>query len=278
MRANGIDHHVLEWGDPQAPAIVLCHGFLDLAWGFAELGPRLAAAGLRAIAFDFRGHGESGRIPPGGYYHFVDYVLDMHQLLPQLIAGAFHLLGHSMGGTACTYYAGTHEEQVKTLILLEGLGPLGGEEAAQAPARMKRWVQSVTAAQRRDEERIADVEEAYERLRSRHARVPESLLRLLAVKATRPRSDADGLTWRFDPLHRTPAANAFDETRFMHFIRAIRAPTLVIDGEHGFGRAVHTERAALLADGRRVTIAGAGHMVHWSKCEEVAQAVLKHVL
>ena len=75
--ANGLRHHVVEWGEPDAPTVLLAHGFLDLAWSFRDVAQRLAERGFRCVAWDWRGHGESEHIGAGGYYHFADYVLDL---------------------------------------------------------------------------------------------------------------------------------------------------------------------------------------------------------
>jgi pimeloyl-ACP methyl ester carboxylesterase len=276
--ANGLQHHVVEWGDQAArDVIVLCHGFLDLAWGFAQLGPALAAAGLRAVAVDFRGHGESGRVAESGYYYFPDYVLDLHELMPSLVAGPYHLLGHSMGGTVCTMFAANHVEQVRTLSLLEGLGP-PGEADSKAPQRAKRWLASVAAARHAEAApKLRDLDEALTRLRARHDAAPDAFLRLLAEKSTMPHASGNGLTWRFDPLHRTPSPLAFDPERFKHFIGLIEAPTLALEGELGFHELVQADRIALLKRPHHHVIAGAGHMLHWTHCTQVTERVLEHV-
>lgn len=278
VSANGLTHHVVEWGDEDAhEVIVLCHGFLDLAWGFSQLGEALAEAGVRALAVDFRGHGESGRVVPGGYYYFPDYLLDLHALLPQLLDRPFHLLGHSMGGTVCTMYAATHGERIRTLSLLEGLGP-SGEDPARAPERVARWLEGVTSV-RRDEGRTAlsNIEEAFERLSARHPDAPAPFLRMLAEKSTCPHPSGHGLTWRFDPLHRTLSPVAFDPERFKHFVRRIDAKTLVIDGERGLRNASQAERRALLRDAHHRVIEGAGHMLHWTHCARVSELLLEHI-
>ena len=274
--ANGLSHHVVEWGDPHArESFVLCHGFLDLAWGFAELGALIAAAGYRAIAFDFRGHGESGRVPAGGYYYFPDYVLDMHELLPQLLDQPFHLLGHSMGGTACTLYAATHPERIRTLSLLEGLGP-NMEAPERALPRLQSWLNEAVRARTEGPQKLRDLDEAFARLSTRHRHVAPAFLRLLADKSTEPHPSGDGLRWRFDPLHRTFAPAAFDRARFGACLRAITAPTLVLQGEHGFRSRDDDERIALLATHKRVVLAGAGHMLHWTHGTEIARLVAEH--
>src|SRR5689334_14139214 len=125
VRANGLAHHVVEWGQPSTHTpLVLLHGFLDLAWSFDALA-RLLAPSRRVIALDFRGHGETEHVGAGGYYHFPDYVLDLDELVRAvgLDASPFHLLGHSMGGTVATLFAATRTTLVRSLVLVEGLGP-----------------------------------------------------------------------------------------------------------------------------------------------------------
>lgn len=278
VSANGLIHHVVEWGDERAQqVIVLCHGFLDLAWGFSQLAEALSDAGVRALAVDFRGHGESGRIVPGGYYYFPDYLLDLHEVLPQLLDGPFHLLGHSMGGTVCTMYAATHGERIRTLSLLEGLGP-SGDDPARAPERLTRWLEGVGNVRRGEgQAALASVEEAFTRLSARHRDAPAPFLRMLAEKATCPHPRGEGRTWRFDPLHRTLSPIAFEPERFKHFVRRIAAPTLVVDGERGLRNESQAERRALLSDARHRVIEGAGHMLHWTHCARVSELLLEHI-
>ena len=126
LHANGIAHHVVTFGPEDAPAertVVLCHGFLDQAYSFAPVAAHLAQAGYRSVAFDWRGHGRSSWVGEGGYYHFPDYVADLAALLPQISPGAPHLVGHSMGGTATSMFAGVRPKAILTLTLVEGTGP-----------------------------------------------------------------------------------------------------------------------------------------------------------
>src|SRR4029450_4573593 len=59
IRTNGIAMAVRDEG--QGPAVVLCHGFPELAYSWRHQGPGLGAAGFRAIAPDQRGYGDTER-------------------------------------------------------------------------------------------------------------------------------------------------------------------------------------------------------------------------
>ena len=41
----------------------------------------------RVIAPDLRGHGDSDWIGAGGYYHFLDYVADLDQVIARCASG-----------------------------------------------------------------------------------------------------------------------------------------------------------------------------------------------
>jgi pimeloyl-ACP methyl ester carboxylesterase len=58
---NGLTMHVLEAGyeTPGRPAVLLLHGFPELAYSWRKVMPRLAAAGFHVIAPDQRGYGRT---------------------------------------------------------------------------------------------------------------------------------------------------------------------------------------------------------------------------
>ena len=57
--ATGLEVHVLEAGDPNGPAILLLHGFPELAYSWRKVIPPLAAAGYHVLAPDQRGYGRT---------------------------------------------------------------------------------------------------------------------------------------------------------------------------------------------------------------------------
>jgi len=56
---NGLDMHVLEAGDPRHPALLLLHGFPELAFSWRKVLEPLADAGYHVIAPDQRGYGRT---------------------------------------------------------------------------------------------------------------------------------------------------------------------------------------------------------------------------
>lgn len=273
LKVNGLGHHVLTWNDGGAPTVVLCHGFLDLAWSFDALARRLAATGLRVVAFDWRGHGETDHVGAGGYYHFADYVLDLHELMPLLASGEVHLVGHSMGGTAAAMYAGAHPKIPRTLTLIEGLGPpaYGGDPVD----KMMAWLASMDRFRRRDAAPLEDLADAVKRLRAQTAELPAELAYFLAEKGTRQTDE--GLVWRFDPLHRTTSPAPFSADVFLSFLGRVEAPTLIVSGTRGFRTEDHAERVTSLRRARELEIDDVGHMIHWLRPEALAAAIVEHV-
>lgn len=271
-KANGLEHHVLEWGrSNEGIPIVLAHGFMDHAWSFQWLAGQLAQT-RRVFAFSWRGHGETDRIGPGGYYHFPDYVLDLHELIPQL-AERYHLFGHSMGGTACALFAGTQPRGLVSLTLAEGLGPPAGP-LDQGADRLADFVKSVRNLRSRTSAPIADLDDAMRRLKSRHGELDSARLRFLAEKGTHPRGSE--LEWHFDPLHRTTSPTPFSLESFRALLSRIAVPVLVMSGDRGFRTTDHADRVARIADARELVIEDVGHMLHWFAVETVASALLAH--
>jgi len=270
VHANGIRHHVIRWGEGKP--VILCHGFLDFAWSWREVALELSARGFEAIAFDWRGHGESDPIGAGGYYHFPDYVRDLDSLLPQLTSTRPLLVGHSMGGTACSLFAGARPAAIEKLSILEGLGP-PEVPAEQFGDRLVAWLDGMDRLAAKDARPIANLEEAIQRMRVRNPKIPDRMVRFLAEQATKPHPGGEGLTWRFDPLHRTTSPVPFNRAGFLAVLRRIEVETLVIAASDGFRLRDESDRMQCLRQHRFVEIPNASHMLHWDAPGDVARAL-----
>ncbi|MCA9600779.1 MAG: alpha/beta hydrolase [Polyangiales bacterium] len=274
VRANGIDHHVLEWNPGGERTFVLAHGFLDIAWSWKWVAERLADAGARVVAFDWRGHGESSWIGDGGYYHFADYVLDLDELLPALGIERAHLVGHSMGGTAVALYAGTRPDVPITVTLVEGLGP-PSHGVDILPDRYGSFLRSVRAVRSAKRQVLPDLDAAVTRLAAQNPGLPDEVGRFVAERATRPGPEGHGYVWRFDPLHRTTSPTAFQAEAFHAFLGHIASPTLYVCGDQGFRLPDERQRLDKLKKLAFVEFAGTGHMIHWFRPAELSAELLR---
>jgi pimeloyl-ACP methyl ester carboxylesterase len=268
---NGLRHRLLVWEGPETPSVVLVHGWLDLAWSFEPFARALQARlPATILAPDLRGHGDSARAPAGSYYHFADYVADLHDLLASLPRPRF-LLGHSMGGGVAGLLAGAVPELVDKLVLVEGLGPPRARPETP-PERMARWLVEVRERAGRPPRPMPSVEEAARRLREANPRLSEPFARWLADKATR--EAPGGRVWRYDPLHRTASPMPTSAETHRSFLRAISCPVLLVEGDESpFGEWIDDDRERDLRLMTKATIAGAGHMLQHDQPEALAEAV-----
>jgi pimeloyl-ACP methyl ester carboxylesterase len=257
-----LTYHVLEWGDPAAGhTLVLLHGFLDFAWTWDATVAAGLGAGLHVIAPDLRGHGDSDWIGPGGYYHFADYLADVHELIELYAPQKLSLVGHSMGGSVAAYYAGSFPERVHRLALLEGLGPRLQNDTG--PARVTRWIAAWKEARERPPRSFASVAEAAERMMQHDPLLPRELALKLAEKGTAP-ALAGRVRFKHDPLHATPGPYGFSLELAQQFWSGITCPTLIVEGAQSLLRHAPEEeqrRRGFIARAQHATLEGAGHMM-----------------
>ncbi len=277
--ANGLEHRVLEWegdrdGAPSGRTVFLVHGYMDAAGTWDRVAPALAKHGLRVLAPDMRGFGDGARVAKGSYYHFVDYVFDLAELIDALAPkGPVALVGHSMGGTITTLFAGTFPERVTHLANLEGLGPPDNPFEV-GPLRMRRWIEEVRKTREKTTVPTFSKEEALGRLAANHPNVPPEILSDRLHHLARDVGD-DRIAWHMDPLHRTTAPMPFFAKLFVEFLKKVTCPVLFVSGgPRGFHPPDEEERLAAFANVERFTIEDAGHMLHWTKPNELAERLV----
>ena len=276
VHANGLAHRVVEW-EPESTsraAVVLVHGFMDAAGTFETVAPALARAGHRVLAPHMRGFGHGPRAPEGRYYHFPDYVADLAEIVEALLGEAsFILVGHSMGGTVASYFAGAFPERVEKLALLEGTGPPDNPHEV-APLRMRRWIEEVRAAGKKKVRSRTSPEDALARLERNHRGVPREVLEKRVGDLISEGSGGEH-QWLFDPLHRTVSPMPFFAASYKEFAKRVTCPVLALDGgSTGFEPPDQAERLGSFANLRRASLEGAGHMMHWTRPDELARVLL----
>ncbi len=275
---RGLKIHYLEWGEPAEEPLLLIHGFLDHArsWQpFVAALEKKSAKPIWIIAPDCRGHGDSGWVGAGGYYHFPDYLWDLDCLIGCLDVPSVTLMGHSMGGTISFLYSGTFPGTVRKLILVEGIGPLP-MAFADAPPRMEKWLAEVSALPQKKSVEYATLEQAAERLRRKNPRLKPELALNLARWGMK-RAESGKWVWKFDPLHRTAAPQPFYSGQAMEFLRRIECPVLLVQGKESR----HTlrpdlqQRLEAIAHRSMTEVGDSGHMVHHDNPEGLADVVIK---
>jgi pimeloyl-ACP methyl ester carboxylesterase len=80
------------------PAVVLCHGFPELAYSWRYQLPAIAAAGFRAIAPDQRGYGDSSAPAAVTDYGLTELTGDLVGLLDAMKIDRAIFVGHDWGG------------------------------------------------------------------------------------------------------------------------------------------------------------------------------------
>lgn len=278
-RGNGLRlrvHRFLDGGvPPSGLTLLLLHGYMDAGGTWDLVAPHLTAAGHTLLAPDLRGFGESDGVGPGGYYHFLDYVADVDVLVrEQLPADArLGVVGHSMGGTVASLYAGTKPKRVERLALLEGLGP-PAMPASAAVDRTRAWLHNLEALDR-SPRKLESMDDAIRRLSANHPRVPREVLASRARWLTR--FDADGrLVWAYDPMHRTTSPMPFQVEAFEAFLAQIPCPTLVVGGGPlGFHPEDEAQRIARIPSARVEDLPDAGHMMHWTRPAELGERLVR---
>ncbi len=115
------------WGPENGTPVIAVHGWLDNANSFDVIAPLIK--GARVVAIDIRGHGRSSHIDKCDSYILLDIVRDIFLVADYLGWEKFSLLGHSMGGAACTLAAGTVPKRIRKLATLCILTPFEAQEA-----------------------------------------------------------------------------------------------------------------------------------------------------
>ena len=114
--SNGVQIHYYDQGTGEP--VVLIHGLTQSAarWEMLGITDALTEAGYRVIAFDARGHGESGK-PHDPAQYGLEMSEDVARLLDHLSINQAHVVGYSMGGAITNSFRATHPDRILTATL-----------------------------------------------------------------------------------------------------------------------------------------------------------------
>jgi|TARA_B100002003_G_scaffold250146_1_gene288501 pimeloyl-ACP methyl ester carboxylesterase len=131
---NGLRIHVLEAGfeTEGRPALVLLHGFPELAYSWRKVMVPLAAAGYHVIAPDLRGYGRTTGWD-GDYdgdlasFRRLNVVRDVHGLVSAFgYRSVAAVIGHDFGSPVAAWCAVTRPDIFRAVVLMSA--PFGGTQ------------------------------------------------------------------------------------------------------------------------------------------------------
>ncbi len=264
-QVRGIDYHVTEWGNADSPLLVFLHGWGDAGSTFQFVVDELKQDWF-VIAPDWRGFGET-RIEAESYW-FPDYLADLDAILdiysPKT---AVRLAGHSMGANVASLYAGVMPERVAAVVNIEGFG-LSDSDPDDAPGRYRQWIEA--GRSRPAYSSYASLGELVSRIMRRSPALSED--RALFVAREWAEAHPDGVVRiKADRAHKLPNAVLYRRQEAIACWRRVTAPVLIV-----VGRDTEFENDASplpFIHSETVTIAGAGHMVHFDQPAALAEAI-----
>ena len=192
--------HYVDWGNPEAPPLILQHGGRDHCRSWDWVAEELARD-WHVIAPDLRGHGDSAWAPDGNY-EMPGFVYDFAQLVHTLGHDQVTIVAHSLGGNVATRFTGLYPEKVRKLVCIEGLGPSPAvraeREAAGYANRFRQWISERRAAAGRSPRRYPTIEAAYARMKEENSFLTDEQARHLTIHGA-SRNEDGTWSWKFDP-------------------------------------------------------------------------------
>ena len=264
--SQGLRLHYADWGNEDAPPLILIHGGLDHCRNWDAIARQLQPH-FHIVAPDLRGHGDS-EWAKGSSYSLSHNVYDLTRLMNHAELEGAGIVGHSMGGMVALAYTGTYPEKVSRLGVLDGAF-ISGSQPLPVHQQMSRWIDQLDGISERAPSAFRTIEEAAQRLSARNKRLTSELALHLARHGVR--QNADGLyRWKFDHYQRARAPYRLSPEDYGALWSRITCPTLLMWGSESF--LPDPEAAGLLAHFRRAELLkldGAGHWLHHDRLDDV---------
>jgi non-heme chloroperoxidase len=244
-------------GDP----VVLIHGYPLSGASWEKQVPALLAAGLRVIAYDRRGFGNSSK--PTSGYNYDTFAADLQKLVTHLKLKNFSLVGFSMGGGEVARYLGKFGSKgVSKAVIISGVPPYllkTADNTEGVDGAVFEGIQKAVAA-----DRYAFFTEFFKNFYNTDVflgkRISEQAVQAswnVAAGASATASYACVPTWHED---------------FRKDVARINVPTLVLHGDADRIlpiTAAGQRTAKLIKGARLVTIKDGPHAIGWTHADEV---------
>jgi pimeloyl-ACP methyl ester carboxylesterase len=259
--------HYLDWGNPEAPPLLLVHGNRDHCHNWDWVAQELRDD-FHIIAPDFRGHGDSAWVTGSAYSHS-EYVYDLAQLIHQQHLAPLHVIAHSLGGGVALRYAGIYPEHIKKLVVIEGTGGPGWMvQDKPVHERMKEWIESTRKVSGRLAKRYPTLENAYERMHEANGHLRDDQARYLTIHGSSQNEDGT-YSWKFDNYTHVMSPYDMNLEQTRELWARISSPILLVSGKeswHGQGKG--EDPAEHFKNARHEMIEKAGHWVHHDQLDQ----------
>ncbi|MEZ9625944.1 alpha/beta fold hydrolase [Aliivibrio fischeri] len=240
--------------------ILFLHGWQDNAATFLTTMESYAKTNPthHLIAFDWFGHGLSSHKGGDNFYHFFDYIDDLHQVILHLNQQSVILVGHSLGGLIASAYCAAFPEKVSALMMIEALGPLS-EDEDQITDRLRQGILSRQRYRNKPQRTLKDAQSALE-LRAKVNQLPQSLIEPMVLRSLRVESEY--VQWTTDAKVKCDSLYRMSETHALALLDKIECPVFAVVGLNGYGHLKQKEhRYKFIADFTCYHIKG-GHHCH----------------
>lgn len=278
--AAGVGLALHEWGDPDAPPVVLAHGGMDFARTFETFAPHLAAAGWRVVAWDQRGHGDSARA------HLYSWDADLRDASAVFdhVAGrqAVPAIGHSKGGALLINLADAEPFRLRALVNIDGMPSKRPTPDIAEHERTKLLISELTSwldHRRRTavtERKPGTIDELAERRRTMNPRLPVEWLRHLVT--TGATQHEDGWRWNVDPSIRFGGFGPWRPEWALTRLAGIAVPfygfLAAVEEPMGWGTEPDDVRPFLPEGARLDVLDDVGHFAHIEQPAEIAGRIL----
>ena len=249
--------------------VLALHGWLDNAASFVPLMRHLGET-EHWLAIDLAGHGQSYHRPEGASYPFLDWLLDIDELVEGLGWSQFDIVGHSMGAGIGALYAATRPERVKRLMMIEGLGPLSNAEDATADKLRSALTPRYRYEERERLKNFDSEEEAAQRWAQGFSKVSIEAARLLASRGLE-RFEGH-YRWSTDTRLKTTSLSRLSEAQVLDLLDAASAlPKVLVSAVDGMFQFAPKKdgRIAALTPKIHLEVSG-GHHCHMEAASALA--------
>lgn len=278
--SSGLAIAVYEWGEEDAPPLLLAHGGFDFAGTFDVFAPLLAAGGWRVVSWDHRGHGDSEH---AALYSWDADVRDMVAVFDSVTREPLPVVGHSKGGALLLQLAEALPHRLSRLVNIDGMPSprphpdiASHERTNLLRGEIAGWLDFRRAAAG-NERKPGTIDELARRRARMNPRLSHEWLRYLVTVGAR--EDIDGWRWKIDPKLRFGGFGPWRNSWALERLAGLAIPMLGMIGtvpeQMGWGVVPGELDAYLPRGGRLVTFEDTGHFVHIERPDEVAELVLE---